>query len=1005
MLFLVAICLASSDEARGSSRVPFRQLTVGDGLSQNSVTAMLQDRAGFVWLGTRHGLNRFDGYSVITYLHDPGNPESLPGNGIQALCEDREGNLWIGTALGGLAVLDRRRGTFRSYRHDPSDPRSLSSNNVTSILEDRNGQLWIGTDQGLNVLDQGHGAFRRVKGLRAGDPAERVNVIRKGLIGYLWVGTDGGLFHLDTNRLLLRRQDSKTIGLPDERVRAILEENDGTLWVGTPAGLLRREGSSGGSEVFKHQPRENASLSNNVIRDLMGDSRGRVWIATADGLNRYEGPMGRFVRILGDPLDPASLPGGSVLCLLEDRGGLLWAGLDGGGASRLPIKGVQAQIHLKQTLAAAGFTRFSVQALLSDRLGRLFVGTPAGIEQFDPEKDGFHKVAGEAGEVLALFESRDGSLFAGTARNGLVRFDPDRGRILPASRESAGHPVTGIAEDKRGDLWLATLGGGLLRIRHQSHETTRFDAAPGAPGDLLFSIQADPVEDVLWLATRRRGLLRFFPQSGTFEVFRGISAEGTTLAGKPVQVLFFDRRGHLWAGTAGDGLFRKRSGSEHVDWFRTQDLLATNSIQGLAEDDGGNIWITSPGGLSVLDVKTGEMKPWSGLAGLFENEFSPGAALGTRDGTLFFGGSQGLISLRPEKVQLKPLPPHVALTALERSHQRTERSGAFLLSPEIELTPQDSAFSLTFAVLDFAAPERNRYAFKLESVDADWTSGRGQGRAFYGQLPPGRYRFLMKGASADGATILEPAVLMIVVKPPFFRTWWFYGLLAVCLVMPIRWLARKREERQREREDDLRRIIDEKTLQLENANRWLEKLSYLDPLTGIPNRRYFDEVIDEEWRRAQRAEGPLSLMFIDLDHFKSYNDMYGHQAGDACLKSAAGALRGVLKRAGDHVARYGGEEFVVILGGASLDDALHVAEMMRASVESKEIRHEGNPPAGVVTASFGVASAFPQPHSDVALLIKAADDALYLAKENGRNRVEAAKNPFREHELSGQTAS
>src|SRR6185295_7253870 len=262
--------------------------------------------------------------------------------------------------------------------------------------------------------------------------------------------------------------------------------------------------------------------------------------------------------------------------------------------------------------------------------------------------------------------------------------------------------------------------------------------------------------------------------------------------------------------------------------------------------------------------------------------------------------------------------------------------------------------------------------------------------AYYSRLPPGRFRFRVTAANDDGLWSPEAASLSFRLRPRLYQTPWFYAACAAALA-GVLWVGdRLRVRGLRAREEALRRLVEERTRALEEANQRLERLSSLDPLTGLANRRRFDEVLDVEWRRGCRSGGPISLALFDLDFFKPFNDTNGHLAGDECLRQVAQVLAGALGRAGDLVARYGGEEFVALLPGLSEPDASALAERLRAGVEGLGLAHAASTVAPVVTISGGVATTVADEQRSPAALVAAADRALYQAKRGGRNRVTTA---------------
>jgi diguanylate cyclase (GGDEF)-like protein len=346
-------------------------------------------------------------------------------------------------------------------------------------------------------------------------------------------------------------------------------------------------------------------------------------------------------------------------------------------------------------------------------------------------------------------------------------------------------------------------------------------------------------------------------------------------------------------------------------------------------------------------------------------------------GRLWFPTIEGVTVVDPEHLGGNALPPPVNLEQIVVDGQA--------VAPKDGLTLAPGARNLEFHYVapSFVAPGRVRYRYLLEGLDTEWVEAGARRTAYYSRLPPRRYRFRVAAANDEGVWNETGASLSFDLRPRIYETPWFYAACGLALA-GVAWGGdRLRVRRVRTREEALERLVEERTRALAEANLRLERLSSLDGLTGVANRRRFDEALDVEWRRAARSGAPLSLAMLDLDFFKDFNDTNGHLAGDDHLRQVAKALFGALGRAGDLVARYGGEEFVVLLPGMGAAEAAAVAERLRASVEALALPHNASAVARVVTLSVGVAT---RP----AALVAAADEALYRAKREGRNRVVVA---------------
>jgi diguanylate cyclase (GGDEF)-like protein len=361
--------------------------------------------------------------------------------------------------------------------------------------------------------------------------------------------------------------------------------------------------------------------------------------------------------------------------------------------------------------------------------------------------------------------------------------------------------------------------------------------------------------------------------------------------------------------------------------------------------------------------------------------FTQPAGWRSHDGRLWFPTIEGAVVIDPDRIQTNMIPPPVVIERAVADRRP--------LPPRVyaDLTLERGDLEFHYTALSFIDPERVEFRYKLEGFDPAWVEAGSRRVAFYTNIPPGKYTFRVRACNNDGIWNQEGDAVRFSLRPRFQQTIWFYGLCALGLVLLGFGAARMRAARAKARERELELQVAERTVQLEEANTKLQQLSELDPLTSIANRRRFEETLAREWRRAARDEMPLSLIMIDIDYFKDFNDAYGHQLGDECLRRVAGEIREAITRPGDLVARYGGEEFAAILPSTPSRGAIAVAELLRARVERMGTRHEKSH-CGVVTISLGVATMTPGEAFAPETLVAAADGALYSAKRAGRNRVE-----------------
>ncbi len=805
-LLALGLMLAAASAAQEEPRnLRFQRYSLEEGVSQVFITSIAQDTQGFIWVGTQEGLNRFDGYEFVAFSHDPEDPSSISHNLIKAILVDEAGLIWVATDGGGLNRFDPATGVFRRYRNDPENESTLSSDRVRILHQDRAGQLWVGTDGGgLNRLDPATGRAVRL----THDPADphslsddRVWGIAEDGAGNLWIATDGGgldRLHPPTGRFDHFRHDpSDPASLPSDRVRAIAIDGDGVLWAGTQdRGLARMLPGSSDFERFQNDPDDPTSLSNDDVRAVYPSADGALWIGTDDGLNLWQPRTASFVRYQQDAADPFSLSQSSVKSILQDSGGVLWVGTYAGlNKSNHPSASFA---HYRRVGEAPGQLSDSfVNAFAESRSGRIFVGTPQGLDIFDPASRTFQPFAEIAGDgqslsdnrVMALRFDRSGDLWVGSRSGGLDRLDVTSG-IVQSYRHSAEDPhslsadgVTCILEDGRRRLWVGTYRGGLNLM---DRRTGRFSHRRHDPEDPT-SLSSDRVlallEDgsgVLWVGTHGGGLNRLDAATGHWQHYRNDPNDPHSLSNDYILSLAEDAAGNLWVGTQGGGLNLWRAadrlaGRAHFARYTKQNGLLSETVYAMQVDAEQRLWFSTNRGLGRLDLVKGQFKHYNSSHGLQSEEFNHGASLRGRDGRLYFGGIKGFNTFRADRVGINPSKPPIALTHIYKFNKPVELGPLHLLD-EIELAHRDYVIAFEFAALDYAAPDLNRYQYKLEGLDKEWVDNGTRRRATYTNLAPGSYTFRVRGSNNDEIWSEQGLELRLRSLPPPWRTGWAYAL-------------------------------------------------------------------------------------------------------------------------------------------------------------------------------------------------------------------------------------
>ena len=953
----------------------FEQLSLDQGLSQESVNAIVQDSRGFIWLGTQTGLNRYDGYRVAVYINDPNDPRSLSDNFVLALCEDRN-TLWIGSH-GGLDRYDPASNTFVRE--------AAAKSEVDAIVADGRGGLWLGLADGLGHYVPSTGQLTRDTSIG------HVSAIMRDLYGDLWIGSASGVYRIARAATTIERQVSAADRAREPARYAIraLAADRTRLWIASDAGV---EAWSLNNPAERHRFTAADGMDTTRANALLVDRDGIVWMGSDDGLLWWNAALGRFDRYRHHPDSPRSLADDRVVCLYQDRAGVLWAGTWYGGASRVDLtSGFERFRHYSDEPASLSDSR-ATGVLLGgavlwvstlNGLNRLdaLTGLATAVFQHDPDRPSSISDS----RVTAVTKDAAGRYWVGTF-DGVNRFDPATG-VFSAVRFSAvdksSNQVEVIYEDRAGTLWIGTQGG-LHRMDLATGAIRTFRHAKGDPHSLANDLVKAIVEDrdgTLWVGTFDGGLDRLSRDTGRFTHLRHDPNDARSLSHDRVHCLYSDRAGTLWVGTAVgfNRVERQPDGAVTFQPYTRRDGLVADAIGGIQEDSAGRLWISTSSGISRFHPPTGRFRNYTARDGLIDGAYFVGMSYRDSAGTIYFGGFNGLTAFVPEAIRDNRTPPEVAITEVRVFNEPVPYGDSLTLSY------RQSVFSFEFVAMHAADPQRNRYAHRLDGFDRDWVyTDASQRFATYTNLEPGRYVFRVKAANKDDVWNETGAALTVTITPPFWKTTWFRAVAVVLLAgvafggyhLQVRRLVRRAETRA------------------------LEEMSLTDPLTGLRNRRFLEQHLESDVMltarqhdAALRAGAPppagsdLLFFLVDLDHFKAVNDRYGHAAGDRVLRQMRARLQTVF-RDSDYVVRWGGEEFLAIARGSSRADADAMAERIRVSVS----RHPFEVDGGVhvaLTCSVGYAS-YPFVPAQPRLVawpdvVDLADHGLYCAKRGGRN--------------------
>ncbi|SKC63655.1 two-component regulator propeller domain-containing protein [Ohtaekwangia koreensis] len=786
ILLLLILFTTSVPCQAQQEQVHFKRISLKEGLSQSTVKCSLKDREGYMWFGTRDGLNRYDGYQMTVYRNDPKNPASLNSSSINDILEDKAGNLWVATSK-GIDRFDRQQETFIHY--------SLGDHPVyvSDILQDHRGTRWIGTENGLFRWEKGH--FRPCK-----TPFEIASLqhITEDDRGELWIITWYGIHRFNPGNQSFRTYSTtelQAIGSP------VFQDSQGRLWVGTTGGLLLYNRQTDSFTRFLHDENNPNSLCYNEVISLAEGPDGRLWIGTEDGgISLFDYRQNRFGTLRQNIDDPTSLSNNSVPSLYRDDQGNMWAGTWAGGVNLYsPYAGKFA--HYRKIL---DFNTPNMYAVTGDPQGRIWISVEeGGLVMLDRRTGLFthYPTPPQQGPAVGIILSmadygRDSlaltyhlaSFAFFNKRNGQFNFlfpHPD-----PTNNQRIGSSKPIVFQDHDHNLWIGDWGDGLILYDHRSRQFTyhRFDAndAGSLSNNSVFAICEDHQGNV-WVGTED-GLNRFDRNSGKFTRYQHEENNPNSLSHKTIISLLVDHQNTLWVGTE-QGFNRLDEKNNRFIRYTRKEGLPSDVIKGMLEDAKGNLWLSTNKGLSRFDPRHKTFRNYDVNDDLQVEEFNRNACYKAPDGTMFFAGTAGMSMFHPDSLRENPYVPPVMITDFQifnKSVGLADKDSPLKQSisqtKELTLSYKQSVFTFEFAALNFVLPGKNQYAYKLEGFDQDWNQVGTQRKATYTNLNPGEYTFRVKASNNDGVWNEKGASIKVIITPPFWQTWWF-KVLAATMVM------------------------------------------------------------------------------------------------------------------------------------------------------------------------------------------------------------------------------
>lgn len=776
----------------------FEHLTLADGLPENSVLCILQDRFGYLWLGTQFGLVRYDGYNIKDYQPEHFDTLGITwGSTITTMYEDKSGTLWIGT-LKGLNRFDRVTEKKIRFSHNPNDTSSIDPGSINCIIEDKNGNILVGSNNGLYLFNQQNESFTNIDYKGSGYSEEVSAFIEDRFSGNMYVGTNNKILIFDADKQVLKDENRinnliQNIG----SINSLYQADNGLMWIGHAMGLSKLDLQSNNINHFQVIT-SSSYIDNNYIHQLIEDDNGFIWLISgpeeSGSLMTFDSRSEKFKQFEHHLDKPSSISSTDrILSVYKDKTGIIWVGTLWAGLNKWDRNKNKFKRFSKDPDNSVDGDFKQVWSIIEDSKGTIWFGNKNGLNSFNRKSGKFlnykYDLAGLDNNVTFIYKDESDIFWLGTETRGLVRFDSARNKYRfysndPKDSTSIGHnTIRYIFPDRNDILWVGTRGGGLNKFDKKIGVFLRYTPDFNNPHSLSNGLVERIIRDqkgTLWVGTQgKTGLHRFDQVSNTFMSF------GLLGGGPVVLTIYEDHKGNFWTGSLNRGIYLFNTDSET---FLYNFKLANNLVRSIIEDDSGNLWIGTDYGLSRVDPENHIVKNYV-TSDNFEGErYSANSAFKTSTGEMLFGTYDGFILFHPDSIKDDPVPPQVVISSVSlfnRPGDKLKYEGYISDLKELNLSYNQNDLRFDYVGLHYGDPLRNKYQYMLEGHEENWVEAGTQRNATYTNLDPGEYVFRVKASNLDDVWNEEGASLRIIISPPFWATWWAYSLyiIFVCLIL------------------------------------------------------------------------------------------------------------------------------------------------------------------------------------------------------------------------------
>jgi ligand-binding sensor domain-containing protein/signal transduction histidine kinase len=861
----------------------FRNLSINDGLSSNTVMAIKQDSKGRMWIATTDGLNLFDGSQFVVYKYSSNDSNSIIGNQVSTITVAEDGRLWIGCG-NGLCIYNPETDVFNNINSLLNSPDEIKGS-ITSIVFENKDVVWVGSSKGLYRLNYKTKVLKHYDDSQVNYNITQIYIDKK---KKLWIGTQsGGVVFYDRfqNKFIKFKGEKFNNGVSSvNTARTILEDSRGNIWVGSDLGLEQYDIKTRTYRTYYYDPNNPKGPLQNMVRSIFEDNQKRLWIGFNNGLTIFDRDKNEFIKIKKQVGNPRSISAEEVWCMFQDNKGSVWFGFYTSGVSIYDYDQAKFQAFSNNPDNPNSLAGNYVNNFCEDKLGNIWVATGhKGFDYYNFKTNTFthhrndpkNKNSLSSNAVLSIDYDHEGKLWIGTWGGGLNCFDPKTNsytNFVPKPNDTTsinGIHIWRAVEDKSHNLLIATQQEGLGYYLRDKKIFKTFKNNPSNPKSLAANavncIYRDK-QDVFWIGTSA-GLSKLEDNQFNFKNYLADSIY--------IFDVINDNRGTLWvASDAGLIALNLKNGT--VKEYTSDDGLGSDIVNGILEDSHHNLWLsTFNGGLTILNTDTRKIQNLTINDGLVSLSFKKRARLKLTDGRMLFGTTEGFILFNPDSVKVNFPAPKIILSdfkiynkSIKNRDKNAPLKKHITFADTIILDHNQSVFSIYYTALNFIAPEKNNYAYLLEGFDKNWNYVGHKRDANYTNLDPGKYIFRVKVSVNRDMWSDNEASVTIIILPPFYKTWWFRSIFALFILSILLSIYYIRLASVHRANIQLAKLVEERTREIEQKSLILSKqTNELNKSNTILEER--QQYIEKQAEELKLANNQLTLLNATKDRFFS----------------------------------------------------------------------------------------------------------------------------------------